>query len=918
MNTNAGTVAIRYFLPGILFLLSSHNAISQRQSLNGLWKVRLDSFDKKEYTIKLPGTLDDAGIGYANKIEPALNIATLAHLARKVQYVGKAYYKRKFTIPSTWQSKQIKLVLDRVLWKSTIWIDDKQVNENGESLVAPHEFDITNYIIPGKRQTIKICIDNSNIYPGINVYAHQYPSLESSPMAHAYTNHTQIKWNGILGNISLVAKPKLSIENVAVFPDLQNKKLAIHYQLKDVTGNHVKLNSFVIDPQTGKRWSSVFSAGDNTQGEITGNIPFDEKVITWSEFSPKIYHLVTTLESNYGTDTIITKFGIRELNTKEGDLYLNGNRIFIRGNLECIIFPLKGYPPMEVEDWRVLIKKAKEYGLNLLRFHSWCPPNAAFTAADELGFYFQVELPHWNLKAGYDTAAFSFLHREADRILKAYGNHPSFLFLSLGNELEGDFNKLNDLVANLKQHDKRHLYSTTTFTFQKEITGMPQPQDDYYVTQWTKKGWVRGQGVFNDEAPGFSKDFSQSIEGINVPVISHEIGQYSVYPDIHEIEKYTGNLLPLNFIAIRNDLRKKGLLLMAPSFLNASGKFAALLYKEEIERALKTKGFDGFHLLQLQDFPGQGTALVGLLNAFWQSKGLITPKEFRQFNSECTPLIRYPKAVYTNDEIFTAGVELANFYKPLNTEVIWTIRDENKMVLGTGSFGKKDYVIGNFLPVGDVKFDLKQLSTAKKLTIEIAVKGTAYQNQWNIWVYPAGLTMEEGDVLVTGSLEEALPALRKGRKVLLCPLPDTLKGIKGKFVPVFWSPVHFPDQPGTMGLLIKQHHKALNNFPTDLYSNWQWWDLTIKSKTLYADTLPDKAIIVRVIDNFVRNQSLTNLFEAKLKTGRLVFCSIDIISDLDKRPQAKQLRYSLLKYMNSAAFAPETPISEDQISNYFK
>lgn len=918
MNTRPGSLFIKCFFLGITFLLSYHHGITQKLLLNGLWNVRLDSFDKKQYAIKLPGTLDDAGIGYANNIEPALNIATLAHLARKVQYVGKAYYSRTLPIPAGWQSKQIKLLLERVLWRSTVFIDDKPVHENGESLVAPHEFDLTGYIIPGKRQTITICIDNANIYPGINVYAHQYPSVESSPMAHAYTNHTQIKWNGILGNISLIATPKLSINNVQVFPDLQNKKLDIHYQLKDVTGNQVKLKSFVLDPQTGKKWSSTFSAGDNRSSEISGNIPFEEKVTVWNEFSPKMYHLVTTLQSSYGTDTVITKFGIREIKTKAGDLYLNDNPIFIRGNLECIIFPLKGYPPMQVDEWRVIIKKAREYGLNLLRFHSWCPPKAAFTAADELGFYFQVELPHWNLKAGYDTTAFNFLQREAGRILAAYGNHPSFLFFSLGNELEGNFNTLNDLVANLKQQDKRHLYSTTTFTFQKEITGIPQPQDDYYVTQWTKKGWVRGQGVFNDEAPGFSKDFSQSIAGITVPVISHEIGQYAVYPDINEIEKYTGNLLPLNFIAIRNDLRKKGLVHMAPSFLQASGRFATLLYKEEIERALKTKGFDGFQLLQLQDFPGQGTALVGLLNAFWQSKGLITPKEFRQFNSELTPLIRYPKAVYTNDETFIAGVELANFYKPLHAEVVWKILDDHKVILGTGSLGKKDYGIGNCLPVGDLKFDLKQVSAAKKLTIEITVKGTAYQNHWNIWVYPAALTLEDGEVFTTRSLPEALHALKKGRNVLLCPSPDTLKGITGKFVPVFWSPVHFPDQPGTMGLLIKQDHQALKNFPTDFYSSWQWWDLTIKSKTLYADPLPDKAIIVRVIDNFMRNQNLTSLFEAKLKTGRLVFCSIDIISDLDNRPQAKQLRHSLLKYMNSAAFAPEVNISENQLSNFFK
>ncbi|WP_276500989.1 sugar-binding domain-containing protein [Terrimonas pollutisoli] len=912
------TGTLKYFFLAMVALLSYHNGMTQKLSLNGQWKVRLDSFDKKERTVKLPGTLDDAGIGYPNKIEPALNIATLAHLTRKVQYVGKAFYSRTFSVSPKWKSKQIKLLLERVLWKSTVWIDDKQVNENGESLIVPHEFDITDYVVPGKRQTITICIDNSNIYPDINAYAYQYPSVESSPMAHAYTNHTQIKWNGILGNISLVAEPKLSINEVNVFPDLQNKKLEIHYRLKDVKSKSIKLQSFVIDPQTGRKWSSAFSQNDILQKEITGNISFGDKVTLWSEFSPKLYHLVTTLQSDYGTDTVITKFAIRDLKTKDGDLYLNDNRIFIRGNLECIIFPLKGYTPTQLGEWRTLIKTAREYGLNLLRFHSWCPPEAAFTAADELGFYLQVELPHWNWKVGNDTTTFGFLRKEGFRLLAEYGNHPSFLFLSMGNELEGDFEKLNHLVAELKQQDNRRLYSTTTFTFQKELTGTPQPQDDFYVTQWTKKGWVRGQGVFNDESPSFAKDFSASIEGINVPLISHEIGQYCVYPDLTEIEKYSGNLLPLNFIAVRNDLRKKGLLHLSPSFVQASGRFASLLYKEEIERALKTKGFDGFHLLQLQDFPGQGTALVGLLNAFWKTKGFITAKEFRQYNSELTPLIRYPKTVYTNNEIFVAEVELANFYKPLDAEVVWKIRDENKTVLRTGSFGKKEYVIGNCLPVGELKFDLKQVSSAKKLTIEIFVKGTSYQNQWSIWVYPSLLKEESGEVIVTASLSEALNTLEKGGKVLLCPAPDTLKGITGKFVPVFWSPVHFPDQPGTMGLLIKQNHKALKDFPTDFHSNWQWWDLTIKSKTLNAGTLPDKAIIVRVIDNFVRNQSLTNLFEVKLGKGKMIVCSIDVLSDLDKRPQAKQLRYSLLKYMNSKDFTPEATITEEQVRNYFK
>ena len=897
----------------------SYAVQAQELSLNGKWAVKLDSSNGSSYAINLPGTLDDAGIGTKNTVKPGLDIAALAHLARKVEYMGKAFYTRTFTVPASWQSKQVTLTLGRVLWKSAVWVDGKPMPGSGESLVTAHQYDLTAYIMPGRQQTITICVDNSNIYPGINVYAKQYPAKESSEMAHAYTNHTQVKWNGILGSISLTARPDIALYNTRVLPDLRSKKLDIRYEVNNPAGNIYSIASYVLDTKTGKRWPAGFSKTGQTQKELAATIPFAKEAVYWNEFSPQLYQLVTIVQSPSGRDTVRTAFGIREFAAQAGDLYLNNNRIFIRGNLECIIFPLKGYPPMQLKEWKTLFTTAKAYGLNAFRFHSWCPPATAFEAADALGFYLQVELPHWNLQVGADTASFAFLEREAHRILDTYGNHPSFLFFSMGNELEGDFGKLNNLVAALKKKDNRHLYSTTTFTFQKKITGLPQPQDDYYVTQWTKKGWVRGQGVFNDEKPNFSRDYTAATDGLEVPLISHEIGQYSVFPDINEIAKYKGNLVPQNFIGVRDDMAKKGLLHLAPAYLEATGRFATLLYKEEIERAYKTKGFDGFQLLQLQDFPGQGTALVGLLNAFWESKGVVTAKEFHNYCSELTPLLRFPKAVYTNQETFTAGVELANFYKPLNNaEVLWKISDEQGKVWRSGTAGVKDYPVGNCLPAGEISFGLQRIVAATRLTVEVAVKGASYRNAWHVWVYPGHLKDNSSNVMVTASLSEALQALDNGRKVLLCPLPDTLNGIKGKFVPVFWSPVHFPNQPGTMGLLINNRHKALAGFPTADHSDWQWWDLTIRSKTLVADGLPEQAIIVRVIDNFVRNQNLTNLFEAKVGKGSLIFCSMDIAIGLDSRPEARQLRYSLLQYMNSPAFKPSVTLQPADVSRYFK
>ncbi|WP_202616907.1 hypothetical protein [Arcticibacter tournemirensis] len=219
---------------------------------------------------------------------------------------------------------------------------------------------------------------------------------------------------------------------------------------------------------------------------------------------------------------------------------------------------------------------------------------------------------------------------------------------------------------------------------------------------------MRGQGIFNSYPPDFSTDYSAAVEDLPVPVITHEIGQYSVFPNIDEIKKYTGVLDPLNFKAIRNDLQKKGMLSLARSFMLASGKFSANLYKEEIERALKTKGMSGFQLLDLHDFPGQGTALVGVLDAFWDSKGLVTAKEHRAYCSPVVPLIRFPKAIYINTEKFSADAEIANFSSGIlkNVKTVWTVKSAKGIVLFNGDLNKEEIPVGNGLSLGRIEFSL--------------------------------------------------------------------------------------------------------------------------------------------------------------------------------------------------------------------
>ncbi len=474
----------------------------------------------------------------------------------------------------------------------------------------------------------------------------------------------------------------------------------------------------------------------------------------------------------------------------------------------------------------------------------------------------------------------------------------------------------------MRRRDPRHLYTTTTFTFEKGHGRHPEPQDQFFVTQYTDSGWVRGQGVFEAEAPRFDKDYMAATRFIGCPILSHEVGQYAVYPAISEIEKYRGTLLPLNLMAVREDLKAKGLLGKAAPYTHASGALAAILYKEEMERVLKTDNMSGFQLLGLNDFPGQGTALVGLLDAFWDSKGVTDYTRFTQACAPVVPLARFPKAVYTSDDSFAADIEIANHGADTlrHAVVSWQLMDDERHIVAQGEKTAETIPTGSVTPIGGIETALHTIGEAKKLTLEVAIDDTPWRNRWSIWVYPAQMDLAVKDVLVTRHFDEAARALKKGRKVLLIPDTAMIRGIEGKFLPVFWSPVHFPRQAGTMGLLCHNDHPALRSFPTDNHTDWQWWNLTRQSKTMIVDSIKGITPIVENIDNFVNNRRLASLFETRVGQGRLIVCSFDLLTHQATQPEVRQLYYSLLHYMQSADFRPVDtidPISFRHLSEMF-
>lgn len=884
-------------MPSIAFAASPHI------DLAGEWKVKLEN-DSKEHTITLPGTTDDACIGIPDTLSPLLKKPQLLHLTRKNRFVGKALYTREITVPEKMAGKPLRVKLERVMWKSCLEIDGNMIGECRESLSTPHEYILQEGLTAGKH-VITLHVDNTKQY-----------EMSTNNLAHAYTDDTQIMWNGVLGDMAVDVVPEMDIREIQVYPDVESSQLLVKVCIDNALADRMDSSlKWVVkgfegaDSIVGKRSVSL------NHGVNFFEFRIDDPLLAasqWSEFNPEV--LTLSLQLDCFPEIRQVDFGMREVKAEENSIKINGHPVFLRGTLECCIFPLTGTPPTDEKGWEKVFTAAKEWGLNHLRFHSWCPPDAAFRVADRMGFYLQVECPLWSVDImpgddGENGDMKHFIRSEYDAIVSNYGNHPSFCMMTVGNELQKDFDWLNTMTMHMHDTDPRHLYSATSFTFEKGHGGHPEKNDDYLVTQWTDDGWVRGQGVFDQEPPSFNKDYSAATGSLSVPLIEHEIGQYAVYPDLSEIEKYTGVLTPHNFIAVRNDLEMKGRLDRSHDYLYASGRLASILYKEELERALKTPGVSGIQMLGLQDFPGQGTALVGLLNAFWESKGIVEPSWFRQFCGPMVPLADFEKAVYEEGEVFDASIIVADYSDYSGSwDCKWSLKEGGEAIADGGFEG--DSLVKGLNEIGDISVKLPSMGKARKLTLYVNVNNDSISNSWNIWVYPKDMHMEYGDVLVTKSLKEAKDGLKAGRKVLFTPPLDSIAGTRSKIVPVFWSPVHFPKEAGAMGVLCDPKHPALNMFPNDGHTDWQWWYPLKRSSYVDISDIQGLTPIIEMVDNFTTNRKLGLMFETKVGDGSLLFSSIDLLTDGNTDPASTQLLISVLEYMKSGNFLPEGTITE--------
>lgn len=948
----------------------------KRIDLSGIWNFTLDAAKegiRQEFYKKMPsGTIALPGTTSMAKKGGFSDVRETGFLTDPYLFEGYAWYSKEISLSNEDMGKNIFLNLERTRL-TKVWVDDELAGSM-DSLAAPHNYNLSRYI---KNKDFRLSVLVSNI---------DYPTKGG----HLTSPDTQTNWNGIIGNISLDIYNSIYISDIKTYPDINKKSVKIKVTTINNTDNDTKLpvNTVAmlcdINGDTGK-------AADRH----VENIPFPsgksvyeyeyflgEDASLWSEYNPVIYHL--SLEIDGTGEETSTTFGLREFSAKGMEFLINGTPVFLRGKHDGLVFPLTGAFPTDIEEWIRVFKIAKSYGINHYRYHTCCPPEVAFTAADLLGIYMEPQLPFWGTMTapgdeGHNEEEQQYLIDEGFRMLDAYGNHASYCMMSLGNELWGSKERMAAIIKGYKDIDSRHLYTQGSNNFQH--TPVILPEDDFFVgVRLSKNRLIRGSygmcdaplghiqtcepstchsydsaihpsGTENTDGSGEEEIEIQYGTGVKkvkaadaggmlvpeIPLVTHEIGQYAIYPDFREIDKYTGVLKARNFEVFRERLEEKGMGDQAYDFFYASGKLSVQCYKEELEAAARSHLIAGYQILDIQDFPGQGTALVGILDAFMDSKGLVTQEEWVGYCSDAVLLAEFDKYIYTSGEEFKMKLAM-RYYNPeelvnkeARVELIYngsTIILE-KVPVPDGASG--------LVELGDISFKMPLSTETVIYTLKLSVSGTDMHNSYEIYCYPSGKVMpdisngtvagkKKDKLYITNDFGDARKLLEEGMNVLYLP-EEVSESIEGFYCTDFWCYPMFRDicewmkKPvavGTMGLLIQDKHNALLGFPSHMYATPQWYKIVSHARCVILDDVTDKGYkpIVQMIDNFERNHKLGILFEGRAGNGKLLVCT-SRLSEIADYPEVREFAQSIIDYAVSGLFNPDKELDLDKLEKVF-
>lgn len=921
-------------------------------SLHGIWSARIG--DGKSYPMRLPGTLDENRIGHGDtndkpwhpditlgNADEAFNTGVIAtRFTRHYTYEGEAQFTRVMDA-GLWNSikaeaaggKRIFLEAERAR-VLRLFVDGEEVPDFLEpSISTAHVFEVTGRL--AENSEITLLSDNS--YPGLPHDAIVYSS--------AATDETQTNWNGVLGYLRLRTQESAFLDDIRIYPVKDTLTVQMKLYADSPYLGEIRVHSDALREDAKMR----VSTSEAVTQLVFGPLLLKENVKRWDLEEGTLYELSASMTDG---ETKRAAFGVRDFcDDGQGRLAINGRTIFLRSEANCGEFPETGHPPMTVEAWLDILERYRSYGVNCVRFHSHCPPEAAFSAADRLGMLMQPELSHWNPKDAFESEeSYACYRTELLQILRMLSNHPSFVMLTFGNELHASAKgreRMRSLLRLAKGTDPTRLYAEAS-NGHYGAAGCEEEADFYTSSNFYERklraASANMEGYLNQCYPDAAKNYDDTMAQLRKeyakPVFSFEVGQFEVLPDFDELEEFEGISDPANLRLIQKRVEMRGLESVWRKYVEATGELSRIGYREEAEAAMRTRELSGISLLGLQDFPGQGTALVGMMNSHLQPKPyeFARPEHFRSFFRDQLPLVLLPKYTWENTEKLVAQVQVANFGKKeicgtLEYELAEQPRDGRGYSLAgdeaeNASISQKKSGVGRSVPAkgalrrvscpagrltdaGTIEIALDRLAVQKPVRLNLKVRIGGCFNLYPVWVYPHVEPQCPKGIYETQKLDEQAKAiLEAGGRVYLTPpsTKDALpSSIQAQFTTDFWSVGTFAGQEGGMGQLIDDGHPLFDNFPTEFHTNWQWWPMASQRAVI----LPKHCeAIITEMDSYAFLRPMAQLLECRCRNGRLLFSSMGL-QDLQQYPEARALLWAIYRYMDSEDFSPKQELAAE-------
>ena len=892
--------------------------------LSGIWQCEIPG---QSAPLRLPGTLDESGIGFPDdparqwKVDEVRRIGfyrdgdpIVTRLTRKRTFEGQAKISRIINLKVP-KDKRLFIDVERARRLRLLVNGEEIPPYDSPSVSAPYAFEVTG----------KLCGDDQIVFLSDN----SYPGWPRDAIVYssAASDETQTNWNGLLGYVRLREEEKNFISSLRVYPDPEKANgLMVCVEVDaEEEGEGLCLESPALSGGGKRRIPERLKPGRREYWYSGLGMDLRPGLQKWDAGEGNLYDFTVSLLSG---DSKTVSFGIRDFSAENGHLTLNGRRFFLRGEANCAVFPETGYPPMDKESWKEILQKYRDYGVNCMRFHSHCPPEAAFAAADEMGMLMQPELSHWDPEHAFASEeAKAYYRAELWGILRMLANHPSFVMLTFGNELQADAAGhafMDELLAFAHSQAPDRLFANGSNPHYGALG--PDPQSDFYTSTDVGAAHIRAtsagfRGWLNQLGPDFSQDYSEGAAQVlaktGQPVFSFEVGQYEVLPDFEEIAAYQGVTSPENLKHIQKKVREKGLEPEWKRQVEATGELSLLCYRAEAEAALRTADQSGVSFLGLQDFPGQGTALVGMMNAHLQPKpfDFSRPERFRAFFRDELPLALLPRRAYAAGGTLTAPIKMANYGKAdLKGRMEWRL--EGERFHREGALDSACVPCGGVRDMGVLSLSLALVPAPARLTLTLSFAGC--KNQYSIWVYSDEAPVRPQGVYECRGLDEgAKAALAAGGVVYLAPdstiqaLPHS---IQAQFSTDFWSVCTFPYQSGAMGQLIDEKHPLFSRFPTSFHTDWQWWPMAGQRAVI----LPEKiSAIVAEMDSYAFLRPMAKLFECRCGKGRLLFSSLGL-HNLQEHIEARALQSAIYAYLTSDQFVPKQTLSPEWIEGLLK